>query len=103
MFHDLPDYPSCVGEDPELFYPEGRPESYTHQLQVAVAKAVCDGCPIREQCLEDNLEVEFGIYGGKTAQERRAIREAAGIPRWPSWVDLNRETISIRGRDTLAA
>jgi len=41
---------------------------------IAAAKATCAVCPIRQQCLDvalDNGE-NFGIWGGTTADERRA-------------------------------
>ncbi len=39
------------------------------------AKAVCTGCPVRTECLADALDnrVEFGVWGGMTERERRAL------------------------------
>lgn len=41
----------------------------------AEGKAVCAGCDVREQCLAYALEnnERFGIWGGKSERERRAI------------------------------
>jgi RNA polymerase sigma factor (sigma-70 family) len=38
-------------------------------------KAVCTGCPVRTECLADALDnrVEFGVWGGMTERERRAL------------------------------
>ena len=60
---------SCVGADPDLFFPE-RGES------VKEAKAICEGCEIREECLEFALTngEKFGIWGGLSERERRVIR-----------------------------
>ena len=60
---------ACRGMDPELFFPErGEPTE--------PAKAVCAGCPVRGECLDyalTNVE-RFGIWGGLSERERRAIR-----------------------------
>jgi WhiB family redox-sensing transcriptional regulator len=39
------------------------------------AKVVCHGCPVRAECLADALDnrVEFGVWGGMTERERRAL------------------------------
>ena len=41
----------------------------------AQAKALCAGCPAIVGCLDLALtnEIEFGIYGGLTPQERKAL------------------------------
>lgn len=40
------------------------------------AKAVCAGCPVREQCLDDALadSTRKGIWGGTSERERRRMR-----------------------------
>ena len=60
---------ACAGCDPELFYPE-RGEATTK------AKAVCNECPVRQECLEFALSGRelFGIWGGKSERERRRLR-----------------------------
>lgn len=59
----------CQGVDPDLFFP-GRGESTVE------AREICDGCQVREQCLEWALEhaEKFGIWGGMSERERRRIR-----------------------------
>ena len=39
------------------------------------AKLVCGGCPVRAECLAEALdnEMEWGVWGGMTERERRAI------------------------------
>ena len=78
---------ACRHEDPELFFPDGRgPARPAHQrasdlaFQVAYAKSFCDPCPARLACLEQNLDVPYGIFGGLTQQERARIRRDRGIP-----------------------
>jgi WhiB family redox-sensing transcriptional regulator len=43
--------------------------------KVAKAKAICGRCPVTEQCLRFALEnnIEFGIFGGTTPNERKAL------------------------------
>lgn len=66
----------CAQTDPEVFFPE---KSGTTKP----AKRICDGCPVRQQCLDYALDNEepFGIWGGLSVRERRALirarREAA--------------------------
>ena len=50
-----------------------------------VAKKVCKGCPVRMECLADALDnqVEFGVWGGMTERERRALlRKHPDIVSW---------------------
>jgi WhiB family transcriptional regulator, redox-sensing transcriptional regulator len=63
------DHANCLGLDADLFFPE-RGES------CAEAKAVCAGCSVRRECLEYALanNEQFGIWGGTSYRERRAIR-----------------------------
>lgn len=45
----------------------------------AEAKAVCDRCPVRQQCLDYALNREdYGVWGGLTPRERR--RYLKGLP-----------------------
>lgn len=62
---------ACRGEDRELFFP--RPG------EVALkARSICGRCPVQTECLTYGLKYErFGIYGGLTPLERRALRREA--------------------------
>ena len=64
----------CTGEDPELFFPMGAPRLV--MVQTERAKAVCDGCPVRDACLEWSLVTaqDAGVWGGLDEDERREIR-----------------------------
>jgi WhiB family redox-sensing transcriptional regulator len=70
---------ACASEDPELFFPVGT--SGPALLQVERAKAICRACPIQEACLKDALErnLEFGVWGGHSEDERRAILRRGGV------------------------
>lgn len=47
---------------------------------VASAKAVCEGCPVRIECLETGMEETGGIWGGMTSAERELIRSGRPAP-----------------------
>ena len=49
------------------------------------AKSVCGGCSVRTECLADALDnrIEFGVWGGMTERERRALlRRRADVVSW---------------------
>lgn len=59
---------ACKGETESFF-------SYEDEI-VAQARAICENCPVREECLqmalaEPNL---YGVWGGTTQAERRRLR-----------------------------
>jgi WhiB family redox-sensing transcriptional regulator len=68
---------ACRGLDPELFFP--LTEFGQGAAQAALAKSVCRRCPVQMQCLAWSLETgqEFGVWGGTTESERRALRREA--------------------------
>lgn len=57
----------CAQTDPELFYPQDAFASIA-------ARETCLGCPVRVPCLNDGLDEQHGIWGGWTADERKALR-----------------------------
>jgi WhiB family redox-sensing transcriptional regulator len=63
------DQANCLGCDPELFFP-ARGESCVE------AKAVCQACVVRVECLNYALETgeTLGIWGGRSERERRRLR-----------------------------
>jgi WhiB family redox-sensing transcriptional regulator len=65
------DFAACVGKDAAIFFP-GRGD--THAMRAA--KAICDGCTVRAQCLDYALEhgEHHGVWGGVSERERRRIR-----------------------------
>ena len=60
----------CKGYPVETFFPKDVP-------QAKAAKAICDGCPVKAECLQSALTDSsgeystFGVWGGTTAEERR--------------------------------
>jgi WhiB family redox-sensing transcriptional regulator len=63
------DQASCLGMDPDLFFPE-------RGASTRDAKAICAACPVRVECLEFALSngEKFGIWGGMSERERRRVR-----------------------------
>lgn len=87
---------ACKGHDPELFYPD---KGGCHRK----AKLLCQSCPVRQECLLHALanHEPCGVWGGKTPDERAAIRRGAPI-RWarikcPHGHDLERVGITAKG------
>jgi WhiB family transcriptional regulator, redox-sensing transcriptional regulator len=71
---------ACRSADPELFFPLS--ESGKALKQIAEAKAICTGCPVRRQCLEFALRTRaHGIWGGLTELERHHGRRPVGDDR----------------------
>ena len=62
----------CAQTDQDAFHPE-------KGASTRPAKSVCAVCPVREQCLSYALETnqQFGVWGGHSAKERRALRRGA--------------------------
>lgn len=65
---------ACRKSDPELFFPVTSRGPALRQL--ARAKAICECCAVRPQCLEFALETgqNFGIWGGTSEDERQTMR-----------------------------
>jgi WhiB family redox-sensing transcriptional regulator len=60
-------------------------ELFVRGAQQHRAKLVCGGCPVRAECLAEALdnEMEWGVWGGMTERERRAIlRKRPNVTSW---------------------
>jgi WhiB family transcriptional regulator, redox-sensing transcriptional regulator len=68
---------ACRDTDPDELFVTGAAQNK--------AKLVCRGCPVRAECLADALDnrVEFGVWGGMTERERRALLKRR--PEVTSW------------------
>ncbi len=71
---------ACRDTDPDELFVTGAAQTR--------AKVVCMGCPVRTECLSDALDhrVEFGVWGGMTERERRALLRRR--PDVTSWTQL---------------
>ena len=60
---------NCKGSNQDDFFPE-------RGSSTVIAKKICSECKVRVECLEYAVERKerFGIWGGKSERERRAIR-----------------------------
>ncbi|MDF3302936.1 WhiB family transcriptional regulator [Streptomyces tropicalis] len=68
---------ACRGADPDELFADS-----TRQNR---AKAICTGCPVRTECLVEALDnrVEWGVWGGMTERERRALlRRKPHVASW---------------------
>ncbi|ODQ87686.1 transcription factor WhiB [Mycolicibacterium flavescens] len=59
----------CAQTDPEAFFPEKGGSTRE-------AKRICQGCEVRDACLEYALahDERFGIWGGLSERERRRLK-----------------------------
>lgn len=57
---------ACKGMDTNLFFPE---RGDTHSVRLA--KSVCAGCPVIEECGEYGKAERFGFWGGMGVRRRR--------------------------------
>ena len=75
-YDDVPDWEgaACLTTDPDLFFD-------SHYRAVYLAKKICETCPLIEMCAEyamTNPEMaEYGVWGGMSESERRALRKKA--------------------------
>lgn len=77
---------SCRSSDPDALFVQGAAQNR--------AKAVCLGCPVRTECLADALDhrIEFGVWGGMTERERRALlKRRPNVRSWRRLLEAARE------------
>lgn len=66
------EHAACIGKPTDWFFP---PEHGSPSLYEA-GRAVCNGCPVKSECLAWSLEngdVYHGMFGGKTPRERQRM------------------------------
>lgn len=74
---DWPSHAACRDADPDSLFVQGAAQNR--------AKSVCCGCSVRTECLADALDnrIEFGVWGGMTERERRALlRRRPDVVSW---------------------
>jgi WhiB family redox-sensing transcriptional regulator len=67
----------CARKAPDALFVEGAAQRE--------ARCVCRGCPVQMECLADALDnrMDFGVWGGMTERERRALlRRSPEIRSW---------------------
>jgi WhiB family redox-sensing transcriptional regulator len=73
---------ACNGDDPDELFVRG--------AEQRKAKLVCVACPVRTECLAEALDnrIEFGVWGGMTERERRALlRRRPDVTSWRELLD----------------
>lgn len=82
---------ACRGSEPDELFVPGAAQNR--------AKAVCLGCPVRTECLADALDnrTEFGIWGGMTERERRALlRRRPDVGSWRGLLETARDNYMVK-------
>lgn len=91
--HDWTAAAACSGSDPDELFVTGAAQNR--------AKNVCLSCPVRVECLADALDhrVEFGVWGGMTERERRALlRRRPDVQSWKALFSDAKAAIPTQGR-----
>ncbi|HVF19580.1 MAG TPA: WhiB family transcriptional regulator [Mycobacteriales bacterium] len=79
---------SCRTAAPDELFVQGAAQNRAKQL--------CVGCPVRTECLADALDnrVEFGVWGGMTERERRALlRRRPNVRSWRVLLETARSEV----------
>jgi hypothetical protein len=68
---------ACQTTDPDVWWPDRK---RPHSPPTSTAVAACRACPAAEPCLAYAVAADerFGIWGGTTPEDRRAMRWATG-------------------------
>ena len=100
---------ACAGQPSAVFFPKGDTGPNGERDVYAPARAICAGCPVRAQCLDEALSLPDseaqGMWGGMDEKERRAERRRRGIktPRVVKWREHGTVHCYDRGPHTGAA
>lgn len=80
---------SCYNhEDPDLWYPELPRGSKTPEkiqqmaLRINTAIVICEGCPLRQECLQEGIKpinLAYGIWGGLLPAQRIRLASLSGV------------------------
>ena len=87
----------CRTADPDALFVEGGAQNR--------AKALCSGCGVRTECLAYALDqrIEFGVWGGMTERERRALlRRRPTVTSWRRLLETARMEHGRTGAATTA-
>ncbi|GAA1942780.1 WhiB family transcriptional regulator [Amycolatopsis minnesotensis] len=80
---------SCRDSDPDGLFVRGAEQNK--------AKTVCMGCSVRTECLAEALDhrINFGIWGGMTERERRALlRRRPEVESWSALLESAKREFS---------
>lgn len=92
---------ACRSQDPTLFFPtvvkterqtvvrDGVPEEIVIETEEEPpiappeVRAICNRCPVAGRCLERNMEMDYGVYGGLTGYQRQLLTKKIVRKRCP--------------------
>jgi WhiB family redox-sensing transcriptional regulator len=76
---------ACKAETPDALFVRGAEQNK--------AKQVCAGCPVRTECLAEALDnqIEWGVWGGMTERERRALLRRKPNASWRTVLETARD------------
>ena len=76
---------ACRGAQPDQLFVRGAEQNKAKQL--------CAGCPVRTECLAEALDnqIEWGVWGGMTERERRALLRRRPNASWRAVLEAARE------------
>lgn len=76
---------ACRAQQPDALFVRGAEQNK--------AKAICAGCPVRTECLAEALDnqIEWGVWGGMTERERRALLRRKPSGTWRQVLEAARE------------
>ncbi len=75
----------CRTAEPDALFVQGAAQQQ--------AKQICLKCPVIAECLAEALDnkTEFGVWGGRTERERRAmLKQHPGIRSWRALFEADR-------------
>jgi WhiB family redox-sensing transcriptional regulator len=72
---------ACVDVDPESFFLEPNMRGKEKRTREVTAIAICNTCPVKQQCLDHALKVPeaYGVWGGMTEEQRHVLAKKLGI------------------------
>src|SRR6187401_1399483 len=75
---------ACQADTPDALFVRGAEQNK--------AKQVCAGCPVRTECLAEALDnqIEWGVWGGMTERERRALLRRRPAASWRTVLETAR-------------
>ncbi|WP_300679958.1 WhiB family transcriptional regulator [Nocardioides sp.] len=77
---------ACRSSEPDLLFVKGAEQNK--------AKQVCTTCPVRSECLAEALDnqIEWGVWGGMTERERRALLKRKPNASWRAVLETARQS-----------
>lgn len=83
----------CRGMDVEIFFHPASERRRQKQRRIDRAKAICQDCPVLEECRQQALRTRepYGIWGGLSEEERAEILGLGNL-RYPAQRSRNRAT-----------